>query len=137
MAVPRLSSSLKITERFTSMILPTGAVRTKRAFVPIAFQKDAKDFAGGRECMLAGVATLLLVSETSLLLVLAPPNHSTEQVANEPCDAGGVQIDTRLTLTVAPIALTVVLVTVPMLPAAHNNDVAVMPVAVPLVEVKR
>jgi hypothetical protein len=85
----------------TSIIEPDGATNVKRVelvFV-LKFQKPANDLDGGAQETWAGCATLTVVSEISLLDVPLPPVQLTEQVADEPCEAGGVQMETRFTLT--------------------------------------
>lgn len=60
-----------------------------------------------------------------------------EQVAVEPCEAGGVQIEIRSTFTEPKSEVTTEFVVVVKHPAAHSSDVGEMPVDVPELEVKR
>lgn len=131
------SSSVKISSKLTSIIVPDGAVRTTKGFVPEVFQKLANEWLGGTVDKYAGVETELVVSDISTLLVLAPPSHSTLQVEKAPWFAGGAHIDMRLMRTEAKNDDTKLFKMVQTVPAAHSKEVGVIAVAVPLVDVKR
>jgi hypothetical protein len=86
--------SLRTKETLTSIMEPTGATIVI-TLVPVGTnQNEARDWGGGFDMIWAGEATDTVVSEISLGGELFCPTHSTEQVAAEPCDAGGVQIST-------------------------------------------
>ncbi len=101
-------------------------------------QKAALLIVGGDVDTCAGIETDTVVSDTSMLgwAVLLPVQR-TEQVADEPCDAGGAQISIRFTFTLPMKEVTVVFVTVPTVPAAQRRLLGVMPVAAPLDDKKR
>jgi hypothetical protein len=132
-----LPPSAMISDRWTSMIEPVGAITVNNVVELLVCQNDANDWAGGEQSTCAGVATDTVVSEYSRSGELLNPTHSTEQVAVEPCAAGGVNISTLLTLTLLHRLATVELVTVPILPAAPIRLFGVIAVPVPLVETKR
>jgi hypothetical protein len=119
-----------------SIILPTGAVTVNRVSVELASrQNEAKDNLGGTEFIVAGVATLFVVSLTSTLFDWTLEEfHSTEHVEFPPWAAGGAQIAIRFTLTDCAKDSCVVFVAIHMPPAAAIRLGAVIAVGVPEVE---
>lgn len=121
------------------MIVPTGAVSVNSVLVPGCCQNEASDCLGGRQLTMAGVAVLLLLSETSRLEICeaTDPIHSTEHVATEPCAGGGAHIRNLFTFTDWNMHATAVLPVLHTVPAAPSKDVGVIAVAVAEVLVKR
>lgn len=118
------------------MIEPVGAVMVHSVEVELTgFQKLESDFAGAFVETCAGIAVLMVVSDTSFVLwEPSVPNHSTEQVAVEPWDAGGVQILMDLSLTEEDHGVKKAVAVVHIVPHAPDKDWGVMAVAVPTVE---
>jgi hypothetical protein len=139
MAVLASPVSANTKLRVTSMMLPVGAIIVKRSSVSVArCQKDALDSRGGLQSTLAGVATLLLVSETSVFGVKEfAPVQLTEHVTEPPCDAGGAQIRILFSLVDTLIGYAAVFVTPPIAPQTPASITGVMLVAESAVERKR
>jgi hypothetical protein len=114
-----------------SMIAPVGATMENMVFVPTVCQKLAREPVGGVDTTWAGLLVLMVVSDTSRLGELAYPYQFTETVALAPWEAGGAQIEMRLTLTLPKKEVQVVSATVHMVPAAQSNEVGVIAVDVP------
>lgn len=118
---------------------PEGAVRVNSvALLALPFvQNEASERSGGRAEICAGTAADTEVSEISRLEEFTLPVQFTEQLAAAPCDAGGVQMETRFTL-IAPLKLVaIVFVTVQTVPTAQSKDATVTFVAAPLVDRNR
>jgi pentose-5-phosphate-3-epimerase len=86
--------------------------------------------------MCAGIATDTVVSDTSMSGELAPPIQLTEQVADAPCEAGGVHIERCDTLT-EPVKAVTVSAALPIVPIAPKSEVGVMDVTVDDVDTNR
>jgi len=120
------------------MIDPTGATMVHKALEDAwVCQKAASDCLGGTVVMKAGVLTDTVVSETSRLGELAKPAQSTEHVAEDPWEGGGVQMEIRLIFTEPKRLCTVVFTTVQTVPAAQRTLMGEIAVIEPDVEVKR
>jgi len=100
-------------------------------------QKEAREFAGGVVKTCAGRVGFTEVSDTSMDGLDPNPAQLTEQVADEPCDAGGVHIWMESTLTEPKKDRTVELVAVHIAPAANMIVDGVIGVAVPEVDTNR
>jgi hypothetical protein len=117
--------------------VPTGAIKLKSVFVDEVCQKAAILIGGGDDITWAGVATDTEVSEYSRLGWYEDPIQSTEQVVDDPCDAGGLHISIWFTLTEPKKEVTVVFTTVHIVPALHIKELGVTAVEAELVETKR
>jgi hypothetical protein len=75
--------------------------------------------------MCAFFATDKVVSECSIEGEFPKPNHSTEHVADVPCEGGALHISKRLILKERNKAVTILLLMVPIDPIAANTQVSV------------
>jgi hypothetical protein len=107
-------------------------------FVAVPSQKDAAEPTGGLDETCTGTAVDMDVSETSTICAKAFAEvHAMEHVAAAPWDAGGAQMDTRWTLTVAAIRDTELFAVEHTAPAIPLKSSWLMFVAVALVDVNR
>jgi hypothetical protein len=100
------------------MTEPVGATISNIGSDVEATWNEGLEPAGGRPETWAGMAVDIEVSDNSLVNPPVAEIHLTEQVATAPCDAGGVQMEIRWSLTADARVAMVVFVTVPMPPNA-------------------
>jgi hypothetical protein len=107
-------------------MVPAVKFKTNR-FVEVDFcQNAAKDWLGGFAEMCAFFAVLNVVSECSTEGEFPKPNHSTEHVADVPCEGGALHISKRLILKERNKTVTALFVAVPIEPIAPNTEVSVI-----------
>ncbi len=116
---------------------PTGAVILITCVAESTFcQKSALELGGGLALIWAGSETDTVVSESSSRGPYVP-SHSTEHVAADPCEAGGVQISISLSLADLAIKLSALFATLHIAPAIPTISMPVMTCAVAEVDVNR
>ncbi len=100
----------------TSTMVPIGATKEMMLSVPAPSQNEAADPGGGLLLTCAGTETDIVVSEISRPIEKSTLFQRREQVAVDPCDAGGDHIKISWIFTEMAMGSKVVLATVHTIP---------------------